>query len=103
MDAMKSNLFNELLGQDTSAAAAIARTAELFLAWRDPMMRQLAVGPLVSPGLFAHRFAANAVLARLANASFQNRHWFAADHAFFGGFGHRSHCTRKLINCQSIS
>ena len=53
------------------------------------MVRQLAIGPLTNAGLFAHGLAANSVLAGLANAAFQNRHWFAADHAFFTGFGHR--------------
>jgi hypothetical protein len=64
------------------------------------MMRQLAIAPLVSRSLLAHGLPANTVLAGLANARFRPRHRFAADHAFFGSFGH--HFRVSQINKLSI-
>jgi hypothetical protein len=53
-----------------SGLRRLIEAATLFLGWRDAMVRQLAIGLLASPGLFAHRLPANAVLAGLANAHF---------------------------------
>jgi hypothetical protein len=61
------------------------RSAELFLGSCDPMMRQLAIAPLVSRSLLAHGLPANTVLAGSANARFRPRRGFAADHAFLVG------------------
>jgi hypothetical protein len=68
------------------------------------MMRQLAIAPLVSRSLLADGLPANTVLAGLANARFRPRHGFAADHAFFGRFGHhfRVSQTNKLSIDQSM-
>jgi hypothetical protein len=68
------------------------------------MMRQLAIAPLVSRDLLTHGLPANTVLTGLANAPFRSRYGFAANHAFFGRFGHHFRVSQisKLSIAQSM-
>jgi hypothetical protein len=52
------------------------------------MLCQFTVGALADAGLFSQRFSTNAVLAGLADAAFEYRDWFGANHALFVLFGH---------------
>jgi hypothetical protein len=63
----------------------------LFLYRRYAMAAELTIGTVAYAGLFAHRFAANPVLAGLADTALQNRRRFGAHHAFFGYIGHFSY------------
>src|SRR3990170_6179462 len=52
------------------------------------MLCEFTVGAFADAGLFSQRFSANAVLAGLTDAAFENQDWLSADHALFFLFGH---------------
>jgi hypothetical protein len=60
----------------------------LFFHWRHSMTRKFTVSAFAETALFAQRFPANTVLARLADPSFQYRRWFSTHHAFFERISH---------------
>jgi hypothetical protein len=56
---------------------------ELFLGRRNSVTGYFSLGPLGDPRLLTHRFAPNALLTRLADATLEQFHRFGADHTFF--------------------
>jgi hypothetical protein len=71
----------------------LVKSTELLFGWGDPLARYFALGAFTHAGLFTHRFAANPILARLANPTFERFGRLGADHTFFIRVTHGRHFT----------
>ena len=73
----------------------------LFFGGCNPLARYFALGAFTHAGLFTHRFAANSILARLANPTFKHFGRLSADHAFFHWLTHGRYSTEihRIVNC----
>ena len=74
----------------------------LFFSGWDALSCNFSFGAVCYPGLFAHSFTANPVLARLANPAFDYLGRLSTDHAFFAWFLHHGDFP-EVIDCDAVS